>query len=206
MAIGVFDGVHRGHQELIRRAAKRAHQRGARATRARSIRSRSGARPGWSAFGLSDIDERTRLLHDAGADDVIVFHFTEQFAAMTPDDFIGRIVGGARSSDRRREGLPVRARARGYRAHAHRRGTDKFGFEVFVAPPVLADGELVSSTRIRNAVLAGDVASATRLLGRPYMVRGTLAPTAQRGRGLGFPTIDSPSLRNACCRATASMR
>jgi len=66
----------------------------------------------------------------------------------------------------------------------------RFGFEVVVATPVKLDGEVVSSTRIRNALLVGDVESAARLLGRPYSVRGTVVRGDQRGRALGFPTMN----------------
>jgi len=66
----------------------------------------------------------------------------------------------------------------------------KYGFDLVVAKPVKHGGEVVSSTRIRNAILAGDAEGATRLLGRPYSVRGTVVHGAKRGRALGFPTIN----------------
>ncbi|HUG06878.1 MAG TPA: riboflavin kinase, partial [Candidatus Limnocylindria bacterium] len=66
----------------------------------------------------------------------------------------------------------------------------RYGFEVVVAKPVKLDGEVVSSTRIRNALLAGDVTGAALLLGRPYCVRGTVVHGEKRGRELGFPTIN----------------
>ena len=90
----MFDGVHLGHQEVISRTAERAHAAGARAVATTfdplPIQVLAPAAP---PFGLSDIDERTKLLHDAAADDVVIFHFTRQFAAMTPAEFIQRVTG-----------------------------------------------------------------------------------------------------------------
>ena len=146
--------------------------------------------PGAPPFGLSDIDERTRLLREAGADDVIVFHFTKQFAAMTPDDFIRRVAGAGqvRQIVVGKDFQFGNGRAGNVRTLIEAGPTH--GFDVFVAPSELMDGELVSSTRVRNAILAGDVTWAARLLGRLYTVRGTVAHAAERGRGLGFPTIN----------------
>lgn len=191
VAVGVFDGVHRGHQGLIRQTAERAHARGGRAmvTTFDPLPIQVLA-PGAPPFGLSDVDERTRLLREAGADDVIVFHFTKQFAAMTPDDFIRRVAGAGqvRQIVVGKDFQFGQGRAGNVRTLIDAGPTH--GYDVFVAPPELMDGELVSSTRVRNALLAGDVTSAARLLGRQYTVRGTVAEAAQRGRGLGFPTIN----------------
>lgn len=191
VTVGVFDGVHLGHREVIRGTAERAHARGGRAIATTfdplPIQVLAPAAP---PFGLSDLDERTQRLHDAGADDVVIFHFTRQFAAMTPDEFIRRVAGAGQ----------VRQIVVGedFQFGHDRTGNVRtlteagptFGFEVFVAPPVRAGGEVVSSTRVRNALIAGDVTSAAQLLGRPYSVKGTIARGSEHGRGLGFPTID----------------
>ncbi|HEV8671225.1 MAG TPA: riboflavin biosynthesis protein RibF [Candidatus Limnocylindria bacterium] len=191
VTVGVFDGVHRGHHEVIKRTAERAHAGGGRAIATTfdplPIQVLAPAAP---PFGLSDIEERTQLLHDAGADDVVIFHFTRQFAAMTPAEFIQHVTGAGE----------VRQIVVGedFQFGHDRAGNVRtltlagptFGFEVFVAPPVRVDGEVVSSTRVRNALLAGDLPLATRLLGRPYSVRATVTRGSEHGRGLGFPTID----------------
>ena len=191
VTVGVFDGVHRGHQEVIKHAAKRAHAIGGRAIATTfdplPIQVLAPAAP---PFGLSDINERAQLLHDAAADDVVVFHFTRQFAAMSPAEFIERVTG---AGEVRRivvgEDFQFgHERAGNVRTLAEAGPT--FGFELVVAPPVRVDGEVVSSTRVRNALIAGDLTSAARLLGRPYSVRGTVARGSEHGRGLGFPSID----------------
>lgn len=190
VAVGVFDGVHRGHQELIRRTGHRAHDRGARViTTTFDPLPIQVLAPGAPPFALSDIDERTMLLHEAGTDDVVVFHFNKAFAAMAPGEFIRRVTGAGQ----------VRQIVVG---EDFQFGHDRAGnvqtlveagptsdFEVFVAPPFRMDGEVVSSTRVRNALLAGDVVAASRLLGRRYVVHGAVAEAAEHGRGLGFPTI-----------------
>jgi riboflavin kinase/FMN adenylyltransferase len=191
IAIGVFDGVHIGHQALIRQTAEGAKQLGGRALAATfDPLPILALAPGAPPSALSDIDERVSLLHAAGADDVVVYHFTKEFAALTADEFVRRLVGAGEvrrifvggdfqfGHDR---GGNVRTLAEAGREHA---------FEVVVATPVTEGGEVVSSTRIRNALLAGDVTVAARLLGRPYAVRGNVVHGAKRGRALGFPTIN----------------
>ena len=191
VAIGVFDGVHVGHQSLIRQTAARAKQQGGKALAATfDPLPIQALAPGAPPSALSDVEERARLLHAAGADDVVVFHFTKQFATLTAHEFIRRLA----------EAGAVRQLFVGEDFQfGHERGGNvktlavagpKNGFEVVVAPPVKFDGEIVSSTRIRNALLAGDVETAGRLLGRPYSVRGTVVHGDKRGRALGFPTMN----------------
>jgi riboflavin kinase/FMN adenylyltransferase len=191
IAIGVFDGVHVGHQALIRQTAAGARQLGGRALAATfDPLPIQALAPGAPPSALSDVADRARLLQEAGADDVVVFHFTKQFAALSADEFVRRLVA---AGDVRRifvgedfqfghdRGGNVRSLAAAGREHR---------FEVVVATPVTEGGEVVSSTRIRNALLVGDVTAAARLLGRPYSVRGMVVHGAKRGRALGFPTIN----------------
>lgn len=191
IAIGVFDGVHIGHQALIRQAAERAKQQGGRALAATfDPLPIQALAPGAPPSALSDVDERVRLLHEAGASDVVVFHFTKEFAALSADEFIRRMAAAGE----------VRQIFVGEDFQfGHDRGGNvrtlaavglTYGFDVVVARPVKQGGEVISSTRIRNALLAGDVEGAARLLGRPYSVRGTVVHGAKRGRELGFPTIN----------------
>ncbi|MEP6693701.1 MAG: bifunctional riboflavin kinase/FAD synthetase [Chloroflexota bacterium] len=191
IAIGVFDGVHLGHQALIKATAERARRQGGRALAATfDPLPIQALAPGAPPSALSDLEERVRRLHDAGADDVVVFHFTKEFAALTADEFVKRLAGAGE----------VRQILVGEDFQfGHDRGGDvrslaaagtTYGFEVVVASPVKRDGEVVSSTRIRNALLAGDVEGAAALLDHPYLVNGTVVHGAKRGRALGFPTIN----------------
>jgi riboflavin kinase/FMN adenylyltransferase len=191
LAIGVFDGVHLGHRALI------AHLvRGAREQHAAAVAATFDPlpiqvlAPGAPASALSDISERVGLLREAGADAVVVFRFDEAFAKLSADEFVDRVRGACEIRrivvgpdfhfGRRAEGDVEKLRARGRRD----------GFTVDVVTPIEIDGAVVSSTRIRNLLLAGDVEAAARLLGRPYSVRGRVVHGAKRGRALGFPTIN----------------
>ena len=191
IAIGVFDGVHIGHQGLIGQTAAGARHIGGRALAATfDPLPIQALAPGAPPSALSDVDDRARLLHAAGADDVVVFHFTKEFAALSADEFVRRLVG---AGDVRRifvgEDFQF-GRDRGGNVGTLVAAGREHSFEVVVATPVTQGGEVVSSTRIRNALLSGDVTAAARLLGRPYSVQGTVVHGAKRGRALGFPTIN----------------
>jgi riboflavin kinase/FMN adenylyltransferase len=191
LAIGVFDGVHLGHRALI---AHLAH--GARLEHATALAATFDPlpirvlAPGAPASGLSDVSDRVRLVRDAGADAVTVFGFDAAFAKLSADEFVDRLRGGGDLRrivvgpdfhfGRRAEGDVQKLRARGQRD----------GFVVDVVTPIEIDGAIVSSTRIRNLLLAGGVEAAARLLGRPFSVRGRVVHGAKRGRALGFPTIN----------------
>jgi riboflavin kinase/FMN adenylyltransferase len=191
LAIGVFDGVHIGHQALVRAVAQRA--------RAESSTPLAATfdplpievlAPGAPPSALSDVDERSQALAAAGAKFVVVFHFTPEFALLSPAEFVRRLaaagevrrvcVGDDFQFGHDRSGNVGTLRELGA----------QHGFTVDAAQPVTVDGRLVSSTRIRNALLAGDVADAARLLGRSYAVTGVVEHGDKRGRALGFPTVN----------------
>ena len=191
LAIGVFDGVHLGHQALMRQTAQ-----GARDLRGRALALTfdplpiQALAPGAPPSALSDIDDRVRLLHEAGADDVVVFSFTKEFAALTADAFVRRLVG-AGEVRRIFVGQDFQfGHDRGGSVGTLATAGSKHAFDVVVATPVKEGGEVVSSTLIRNALLAGDVTGAARLLGRPYGIKGKVVHGDKRGRALGFPTIN----------------
>ncbi len=191
LAIGVFDGMHLGHRALVARLA-----RGAREDHAIAVAATFDPlpihvlAPGAPASALSDVSDRVRLLREAGAEGIVVFRFDSTFAKISADEFLDRVraagdvrrivVGPDFHFGRRAEGDVEMLRARGKRD----------GFVPDVMTPIESDGAIVSSTRIRNLLLAGDVEGAARLLGRPYGVRGRVMHGAKRGRALGFPTIN----------------
>src|SRR5256712_1004330 len=191
LAIGVFDGVHLGHRALVAELARGAREENATALAATfdplPIQSLA---PGAPASALSDVRDRVSLLRAAGADAVVVFRFDDAFAGLSADRFIDRVraagdvrrivVGPDFHFGHRAEGDVAALRARAKRD----------GFAVQVVTPVELEGAIVSSTGIRNLLLAGDVEAAARLLGRPYGVRGLVVHGAKRGRALGFPTIN----------------
>jgi riboflavin kinase/FMN adenylyltransferase len=191
IAIGVFDGVHVGHQALIKQTAEGAKQQRGRALAATfDPLPIQALAPGAPPSALSDVDDRVSLLHAAGATDVVIFHFTKEFAALSADEFTRRLAGAGEVRQIFVGEDFQFGHDRGGNVRTLVAAGPKFGFEVVVATPVKQGGEVVSSTRIRNALLAGDVEKAAHLLGRPYGVRGTVVHGAKRGRELGFPTIN----------------
>lgn len=191
VAIGVFDGVHVGHRTLIRTISEQAATDGGTAVAVTfDPLPIEVLAPGAPPSALSDIDERAGLLGDAGAAAVAVLRFTPELAALPPEAFAGRLAAAGDVRD-----VVVGEDFQ----FGHDRSGDvdvlrelgtRLGFRVDIAPPVTMDGRVVSSTRIRNALLAGDVRDAARLLGRRYAVRGTVAHGDKRGRALGFPTVN----------------
>lgn len=191
LAIGVFDGVHIGHQALVRAIAERARtDRGTAIAVTFDPLPIEVLAPGAPPSALSDIDERCALLSRAGADAVAVLHFTPEVAALSPEEFARRLANAGEV----REVLVGEDFQFGHdRAGDVRVLRDlggRLGFRVDVAPAVTYGGRVVSSTRVRNALLAGDVRDAARLLGRNYAVAGRVEHGDKRGRALGFPTVN----------------
>jgi len=197
VAIGVFDGVHVGHQQLIADLAARAKSGGATAVACTfDPLPIEVLAPGAPPSALSEIDERCALLARAGAQAVAVFHFTPAFAALTAEEFAERLAGAGEVREVHCGEDFQFGRERGGDVATLRHFGRRDGFTVHVAPPVMRDGKVVSSTRIRNALIAGDVEDAAHLLGRPYRVSGSVAHGDKRGRALGFPTVNLAIPRN----------
>jgi len=192
LTIGNFDGVHRGHQVILERLRTEA---AARRTQAVVLtfdpHPVSVVRPDAAPRAIMTLPDRVDALAAAGADVVVVQHFTRAFAAIEADDFVRRflfetldaqliLVGDDLNFGRDRGGDVATL------AHSGR----ELGFAVEVIPPVEVDGVVARSSVIRELVAAGDVAGAARLLGRAHFVRGRVEHGAGRGRGLGFATAN----------------
>jgi riboflavin kinase/FMN adenylyltransferase len=192
VAIGVFDGVHLGHQALIRRAMQEAERLGGSAVvltfhphPARVLR------PDSAPHLLTSTPHKLRLIEELGCPFLLQIKFDAAFAAQPPEVFIEALTRSAPS-------LRMVCVGHNWAFGKGRAGNvallaalgEKFGFETLEIEPVEIDGELVSSTRIRKAVEAGDFDTARRFLGRDYTILGTVQPGAGRGRGIGFPTAN----------------
>jgi riboflavin kinase/FMN adenylyltransferase len=189
VAIGVFDGVHRGHRRVIEAlddadtALKIALTFG---THPAQMLSDRGAPP-----LLTPLRERIRLLGDAGVDAVAVLDFDDAMVETSPERFVERVLV---------DGLSVRLVAVGedFRFGKGALGTaatmaelgERHGFDVVAVPILTVDGEEVRSTRIRELVAAGDVQRAARLLGHPHLIRGIVVPGEGRGATIGIPTAN----------------
>lgn len=192
LAIGVFDGVHLGHVEVIAAAREYARQRGGTAVvltfDPHPVRV---LRPEVAPELLCSTRHKLRLLEEVGIDCVVVCPFDEEVARTSAVDFVNQLVQASRplgfisvgfnwSFGKGREGNIDGLMELG--------GGN--GFEVYGVPEVRLDGEVVSSTRIREKVKQGDFAAAAMLLGREYSVLGEVVLGKQLGRQLGFPTAN----------------
>ena len=198
VTIGVFDGVHRGHQHLLERLKGEA--------RARSYNSAvvtfhnhpiTVLRPETPVSYISSSEERLRLLGQAGVDLVVPLTFDRELSLLRPGEFVGLL----------REGLDLRGLVVGadFAMGHQREGTvpvlqdlgQEMDFTVQTVDPLEMDGQVVSSTDIRGALAQGDAALAARMLGHPFTLQGRIATGEGRGRRLGFPTANlevDPSL------------
>jgi riboflavin kinase/FMN adenylyltransferase len=196
VAIGNFDGAHRGHASLI--AALR--------TSAETVRGPAVAltfdphplallRPDLPLSLLTTPADRAALLHDLGADHVVVLRIAPDFLHLTAAEFFAQVV---------QQRFRARALVEGPNfGFGHNREGDIETLQrlcraaelgLIVVPPLQLDGEEVSSSRVRAALLRGDIEQTTRLLGRPYRLHGVVGTGQRRGRTIGFPTANLEQL------------
>lgn len=191
LTIGSFDGLHKGHQALLRPLIAGARRSGAASVVVTfEPHPRCVLDPDHCPASLTTLDEKTWLLQQMGLDHMIVIPFTAQLAALSPVAFMRRLTHGMHlrhlvtGEDFRfgqgRRGDPALLRRMGQRQ----------GFTVEVVPKVSRAREAVSSSRIRRLVLLGQMRAAAQLLGRDYMFRSVVEHGAQRGGQLGFPTAN----------------
>ena len=200
LALGNFDGVHRGHAELARVAIAMASESGGKAAALTfEPHPRSVFRPDQPVFRLTPPQVKTELLGQAGLPLTFVLPFDRDIAAIEAGAFVddlligklgatGLVCGYDFHFGKGRTGSPETLQARGLAA----------GLPVAVVPPYSWAGEPVSSTLIRIALEQGDVARAAEFLGRPWVVRGVIAHGDKRGRDLGYPTANMHLARD--CR------
>jgi len=195
LTIGTFDGVHRGHQRLIGLVVERARARGVRSVvvtfdpHPRAVLAPESAPP-----RITTVDDEAALMATLGVDVLVIYPFTRETANTTARDFMAVVaravqpvevwVGDDFAFGKGREGNTEVLRALG----------ETFGYTLHVLPRIHLDdvpgGEVIGSTNIREHLLAGRVAEAARLLGRPYALRGPVVRGAGRGRQIGFPTAN----------------
>ena len=192
LAIGVFDGIHLGHQAVIATATDRAKTiGGASVVLTFHPHPSQVLRPDRVSRLLTSTQHNIHLMKRLGVDALLIQLFDLEFSHTTPDEFVARLV---RNSDR----LRTICVGEGWMFGANRSGniqlldalSKQYGFELRTIPPVEIDGAIVSSTRIREAVERGDFTIAERLLGRPFTILGTVDSGQQLGRQLGFPTAN----------------
>jgi riboflavin kinase/FMN adenylyltransferase len=179
VAIGTFDGVHRGHQAVIE---------GADTVLTFDPHPLEVIHPAALPKLIMPFGVKRDVIEGLGVRELVVIPFDHEFATRTAEEFIEQVLIGRLGAERVSVGENFRfgARAKGDPAMLSARPE----FETRVVPLVEVDGETVSSTRIRALLAAGDMEAARHCLGAPFMVEGTVVTGDQRGRELGFPTAN----------------
>jgi riboflavin kinase/FMN adenylyltransferase len=192
LAIGNFDGIHLGHQAILRATVERARTLNAVSTALTFDPSpRKVLRPETAPLRLSTNAQRMEWFNALGLEAVVVLPFTLDLARLSPEEFVEQIL---------LRDLHIKAVLVGenFRFGHQQAGNVKLlselgakhGFNVVIVPPVVYRGEVVSSTIIRREVAAGDVSHAARLLGRPFVLTGDVATGTGTGRRFTFPTLN----------------
>ena len=191
LTVGVFDGVHLGHQRLLTHLRNEAQQRDL-LTGVVTFKShpQKVLSPGSKLLWLSNLETRTNLLRSFGIDVIVTLPFTPQLAELTAREFVqllkdylkmrGLVVGPDFALGKNREGSADQLRLLG----------QEMGFIVEVVPPVVLDGQVISSSAVRLALAQGDMETVEKLFGRPFSLSGQVVTGDRRGRILGFPTAN----------------
>jgi riboflavin kinase / FMN adenylyltransferase len=192
LAIGVFDGVHLGHRAVISTSAEHAQEaNGTPVVVTFDPHPEKVLRPKAAPHLLTATPHKIALIRDLGVGHLLIITFDKQFAATEPEDFVQQLV---------KHSKPLREICVGHEWSfgRNRRGNlellkklgARFNFNVVGIPPVTINGELVSSTRIRQAVETGDLTKAARMLGRQYTILGSVVRGDDLGKKIGFPTAN----------------
>lgn len=191
LTIGVFDGVHLGHQRLITELIKQAREKNLLAG---VVTFRQHPEDlfatGKKLPFLTDMKTRTRLLKEEGVDFIVALSFNKELAGLSARRFMGLlcqylrmrglVIGADFALGKDREGNTAAIEKLG----------KEMGFSVTVVPPLKINGEVVSSTALRKALAEGNINKVKELTGRPYALHGKVVEGAGRGEGLGFPTAN----------------
>src|SRR6266581_6504056 len=192
LAIGVFDGVHLGHQAVISTSAQ--HARAADGTPivvTFDPHPEKVLRPKTAPHLLTATPHKIALIRDLGVAHLLIITFDKKFAATEPEDFVQQLVQHSKP-------LSEICVGHEWSFGKNRRGNlellkklgAQFDFNVVGIPPVTVNGEVVSSTTIRQAVEAGDLRKAAEMLGRAYTILGTVVRGDDLGKKIGFPTAN----------------
>ncbi len=195
VALGTFDGVHLGHQEILGRVVRRARQeRGTAAVLTFARHPLEVVHPSKAPPLITPLPIKKEIVRSIGIDLLVAVTFTPFLADTPPADFVKTYlvdrlrarsvcVGYDFAFGKGRAGSPDTLRKLG----------EEYQFGVEVVPAMRVDGQVVSSTLIRGMLHRGELLAAARYLGRPYLVRGTVEPGAGRGKELGYPTANLPA-------------
>jgi riboflavin kinase/FMN adenylyltransferase len=192
ITLGTFDGLHLGHQQIVDKVIQKSRNSGGRSFLITFDPHPRKVIPGRNDVKiLTTLDEKEVILEKLGLENLFVINFTTEFSKQSPEEFVKKylvdgiglqeiVIGHDHHFGKERDGnfelLQILGR--------------KFNFAVTLIPEFSVEGETVSSTKIRNSLLAGDVVRAGKMLGRPYSFTGKIVRGDGRGRKLGFPTAN----------------
>ena len=192
ITLGTFDGLHLGHQRIFDTLIKKSRQFGGRNILITFDPHPRKVIPGRNDVKiLSTLEEKITVLEKLGLENLFVIKFTKEFSQQTPEQFVEKYLV---------KGIGLKEIVIGY-DHHFGKGRDgdfellqklgqEFNFAVTLIPEYSIEGETISSTKIRNALLAGDVIKANKMLGRLYSFKGKVVKGDGRGKDLGFPTAN----------------
>ncbi len=192
VTVGTFDGLHIGHTKILDTLKYKASGvDGTTVLMTFEPHPRTVVSKDFNLKLLTTLDEKIKLLEGFGIDDLLIVNFTKEFSQMSSEQFIKNLIVDKIGAVHMVVG------------HDHKFGKDRLGdeeklreiakqynFEVTSVPAEMFNGEVISSTKIRNALVAGDVDTVNSFLGRSYSLSGVVVKGAQRGRLLGFPTAN----------------
>ena len=194
VAIGVFDGVHRGHQEILRQTVREARSQGLTAIALTfDIHPSELFAPNQSPPYIASLSQRTELMaaYGGGIEAVAVARFDQEFAGLSPASFVGDILEGHLGARHVLVGADFcYGKGRAGTVTTLLGAGAANGFAVTVVPPILLGGERVSSTQVRGLVAGGNLPTALNLLGHPFVVQGVVGHGKKLGRTLGYPTAN----------------
>ena len=197
VALGNFDGVHLGHQVVVRRAVEKARSRGMRAVAVTfDPHPRSVLRPGSEPKLLTVLEVREELLLGCGVDEVRVLRFDLELSKKSPRDFVREVLVGELGAglvvvgENFRFGYKASGDVKDLDRHMRDAGGEAYAVPTYVLGEAAGSGEAINSTRIRMLLHDGEAREAARLLGRPYSLRGVVVEGDKRGHALGFPTAN----------------
>lgn len=192
ITLGTFDGLHLGHQQIVDSVIQKSRKSGGRSFLITFDPHPRKVIPGRNDVKiLSNLEEKEVILKQLGLENLFVINFTTEFSKQSPEEFVKKYLV---------DGIGLKEIVIGH-DHHFGKGRDgnfellrelgnKFNFAVTLIPEFDVDGETVSSTKIRNALLSGDVVKAGKMLGRNYSFKGKIVRGDGRGRKLGFPTAN----------------
>lgn len=192
VALGAFDGIHLAHQKILATARTRARALGLRALACTfDPHPLAVLQPERAPVPITELAENLARIAAQGLDAAVVIPFTREFSLLEAEAFVKDVLVGRLKAREVVVGFN-HTFGRGARGNARLLAElgPKYGFVAHVIPPLVVDGVVVSSSAIRQALAAGDVAWARKFLGHPYTVRGRVLRGKGRGRQLGFPTAN----------------